>query len=50
VTIPSRYAVRSTVNPQATEKGRRPNSSCAPDMQICICVVCSTAKTVTSSA
>jgi len=47
VTIPSRYAVRSTANPQATEKGRRPNSSCADDLQTSIYVVCSILKTVT---
>ncbi len=41
------YAVRSTATPQATKKGKRPSSSCAPNVHICIYVVFSILKTVT---
>jgi len=50
VKMPSRYAVRSTANPQATEKGRRPYSSCADDLQTNIYVVCGISMAVIGSA
>ena len=44
----AKYAVRSAANPQTTKKGMRPNSSCAPDMQMSTYVMlCSFLKTVT---
>jgi len=35
VTMPSRYAVRSTANPQATDEAERPHSLCSD--VICRC-------------